>query len=218
MKDGYADSMAQKERIFTYFPFLSPLQKRKYDALYNLYVEWNNRVNLISRKDMDALYRHHVLHSMGVGKALSFVEGTTVLDVGTGGGFPGIPLAILYPKVHFTLVDSIKKKMRAVESIVGALGLDNVRFLHGRVEKKKKKRHEFILSRAVASMEKIIQWTEKNLSKDKKNNRPNGWIFLKGGDLGEEMKNLPFSGKIYNMADFFSEPFFDTKKIVHIYP
>ena len=172
--------------ILKYFPNLTEEQKEKFSKLESLYFEWNEKINVISRKDMDSLYERHVLHSLGIAKVMSFSEGTKVLDIGTGGGFPGIPLAILYPEVEFTLVDSIGKKIKVVEAISQELGLKNVKTIHGRAEKIKDKYH-FVVSRAVTQMPVFLRWLKGKFEKEQINEKHNGVLYLKGGDLAEEL-------------------------------
>jgi len=200
---------------FGYFPLLSANQKDKLSKLKQIYDRWNSMINVISRKDMDNFQVHHVLHSMAIGKIISFMPGTRILDVGTGGGFPGIPLAILFPECEFTLLDSIEKKIRVVSAVAEELELDNVTPLRMRAEDEKTRYH-FVVSRAVTEFQGFVKLTEKNIEKTGNNNLRNGIIYLKGGDLGEEL--APFKNKvtIWNISDFFEEPFFETKKIVYL--
>jgi 16S rRNA (guanine527-N7)-methyltransferase len=209
------------EQLTTYFPSLSAEQQRQFAMLYDLYSEWNSKINVISRKDIDALYEKHVLHSLAVAKFISFRPGTRILDVGTGGGFPGIPLAILFPECEFVLCDSIGKKVHVAEHVSETIGLRNTDFVIGRVEKLNEKFH-FIVSRAVAPMEQLYRWTQHYLITDNQfNARTNGYLLLKGGDLAEEMKELKkLNRKLMieeiNLSTYFSEPFFETKKLVYI--
>lgn len=207
--------------IKDYFPFLTEEQMAQYAQLGSLYQEWNAQINVISRKDIDALYIKHVLHSLGIVSVVRFREslpntpgGTRVLDVGTGGGFPGIPLAIMFPKTHFHLIDSIGKKIKVVDAIVEALGLKNVTAEHGRAEKVKGK-FDFVVSRAVTSMPEFVSWTRNKIRKDSYHQIENGILYLKGGDLTEELKPFPHA-YIYELAQVFDNPFFETKKVVHL--
>lgn len=207
--------------IKDYFPFLTEEQMAQYTQLGSLYQEWNAQINVISRKDIDALYIKHVLHSLGIVSVVRFREslpntpgGTRVLDVGTGGGFPGIPLAIMFPKTHFHLIDSIGKKIKVVDAIVEALGLKNVTAEHGRAEKVKGK-FDFVVSRAVTSMPEFVSWTRNKIRKDSYHQIENGILYLKGGDLTEELKPFPHA-YIYELAQVFDNPFFETKKVVHL--
>jgi len=199
--------------ILKYFPNLTEEQKEKFSKLESLYFEWNEKINVISRKDMDSLYERHVLHSLGIAKVMSFSAGTKVLDIGTGGGFPGIPLAILYPEVEFTLVDSIGKKIKVVEAISQELGLKNVKTIHGRAEKIKDKYH-FVVSRAVTQMPVFLRWLKGKFEKEQINEKYNGVLYLKGGDLAEELVGIRC--EIFQLKKFFEEEFFDTKKVVYI--
>lgn len=203
------------ERIQSYFPKLDEQQVTQFEQLKPLYKEWNEKINVISRKDMDAFYEHHVLHSLAIAKVIRFTPGTTILDVGTGGGFPGIPLAILFPECKFHLVDSIGKKIKVVQEVVEALGLKNVDSTHERAENIKGK-YDFIISRAVTKMPQFITWVRNKISKKQKNGLPNGILYLKGGDLTEEMKDIKSFNEIFNISDFFEGDFFETKKIVYV--
>ena len=197
-----------------HFPDLSPLQIKQFEKLGPLYQEWNAKINVISRKDIDALYEKHVLHSLGIAKVLHFKSGTTVLDVGTGGGFPGIPLAILFPKVQFYLIDSIGKKITVVEAVVEALGLKNVSVRKQQAQAFKQP-VDFVVSRAVTKMEAFVPWVNKNFKNKGKHKLTNGILYLKGGDLTEELAAFPQATQ-YNLSDFFSGDFFETKKVVHL--
>ena len=201
--------------IESYFPELSAQQKEQFSLLQSLYEEWNAKINVISRKDMDNFYIHHVLHSLGIAKVISFMPGTQILDVGTGGGFPGIPLAILYPECQFTLVDSIGKKIRVVNEVKDALGLTNVNAIHDRAENIQGS-FDFIVSRAVTAMPDFIRWTKGKIAKKNQNSLKNGILYLKGGDLSEELSTVKHAIKIYHLNEFFSEEFFETKKVVHV--
>ena len=203
------------EIIFRYFPSLSVDQKNKIASLKPLYEEWNSRINVISRKDIDNFYIHHVLHSLSIARIISFKPGTRILDVGTGGGFPGIPLSILFPSAEFTLLDSIGKKIKVASAVADELKLDNVRFIWKRVEEEKGK-YDFVISRAVMEFTRFVELTTKNLGSGSYNNPANGIICLKGGDLSAELGSLSKSVTIRDIKDFFNEPFFETKKIVYL--
>jgi len=203
------------ERIIHYFPTLSTLQVDQFSKLLNLYTIWNNQINVISRKDLDNFYERHVLHSLGIAKVYSFQPGTTVLDVGTGGGFPGIPLAILFPETTFVLVDSIGKKIKVVNEVATALGLTNVQAHHLRAEQVKGT-FDFVISRAVTAMPVFVEWVKNKIKKGKASDGFSyGILYLKGGDLTEEFKGLPGKFKEYPLSDYFSEDFFETKKVIH---
>ena len=200
--------------IQNYFPDLTTKQLNQFSELKELYTFWNAQINVISRKDIDELYVKHVLHSLGIAKVQSFKSNANILDVGTGGGFPGIPLAILYPDVKFYLVDSIGKKIKVVNEVVTDLQLTNVKATHGRAENVKGK-FDFIVSRAVTNMDDFVKWTRNKVTKKSKHELKNGILYLKGGDLTEELKNFP-KATLFNLSDFFKEDFFETKKVVHI--
>lgn len=202
------------ELIKKYFPDLSNTQIDQFSALSDLYRDWNLKINVVSRKDIDELYLRHVLHSLGIAKVQPFLPGSTILDVGTGGGFPGIPLAILFPEVSFCLVDSIGKKIKVVQEVVQGLGLANVKTINGRVESIDGK-YDFIVSRAVAQMETFVRWVDGKVSLKSRHQLDNGILYLKGGDLSEELAAFP-NANIYPLSDFFNEPFFETKSIVHL--
>ena len=199
--------------INKYFPNLSEEQKTQFQQLETLYKEWNEKINVISRKDIDEFYERHVLHSLGIAKIMEFADGTKVLDIGTGGGFPGIPLAILFPNVEFTLVDSIGKKITVVNAVAESLGLKNVKAYHERAEKIKDKFH-FVVSRAVTQMPVFLRWLKGKFEKEQFNPKHNGVLYLKGGDLGEELAGIKC--EIYHLKDQFEEEFFDTKKVVYL--
>lgn len=200
--------------IKQYFPELSSLQLKQFGQLEQLYREWNAKINVISRKDIDALYVKHVLHSLAIAKVQPFLSGSKVLDVGTGGGFPGIPLAILFPETEFVLIDSIGKKIKVVQAVVESLGLENVRAVHGRAEKVKGE-FDFVVSRAVTQMDEFVRWVRKKIIKKNRHELKNGILYLKGGDLSKELQNFP-NAKQFNIADYFFDPFFETKKVVHL--
>jgi 16S rRNA (guanine527-N7)-methyltransferase len=202
------------EIISKYFTGLTDSQIAQFSRLQELYQDWNLKINVVSRKDIDELYLRHVLHSLGIAKVMEFEPNAKVMDVGTGGGFPGIPLAILFPETQFHLVDSIGKKIKVVNEVSEGLGLDNVTTTHGRVEEVKDT-YDFIVSRAVAQMETFARWTKNKVHKKQRHALKNGILYLKGGDLSEELKNFP-KATIYNLPDFFEEDFFETKKVVHI--
>ncbi|WP_420398869.1 16S rRNA (guanine(527)-N(7))-methyltransferase RsmG [Flagellimonas sp.] len=200
--------------IFNYFTTLTEKQKEHFQALEALYQDWNKKINVVSRKDIDELYLRHVLHSLGIAKIQTFNSGSMVLDVGTGGGFPGIPLAILFPEVQFTLVDAIGKKIRVVQEVVDGLQLDNVKALHTRVEDLEEQ-FDFIVSRAVAAMPTFVRWTKGKIKKDSMHSRKNGILYLKGGDLSEELRPYQ-NAQVFDLKDYFSEDFFETKKVVYL--
>ncbi len=198
-----------------YFPNLTEEQLGQFEDLYALYADWNSKINVISRKDIDNLYLHHVLHSLAIAKILPFTDGSRILDVGTGGGFPGIPLAILFPKAHFHLVDSIGKKIKVAESIAASIGLTNVTFLHDRIENEKQT-FDFVVSRAVMPLADLVRLCKKNVLKTQRNALPNGLICLKGGELEQEIQPYKNSATLYELTEFFNEEFFKTKKAVYI--
>ena len=199
--------------ILKYFPELSSDKIEKFKQLEALYIYWNQRINVVSRKNINELYINHVLHSLAIAKIINFKNKTNILDVGTGGGFPGIPLAILFPDCNFTLVDSIAKKIHVVDSIVNSLKLDNISTSISRVESLNTK-YDFIVSRAVTNMPKFMNLTKGRVIKGGHNSLSNGIIYLKGGNLSEELKNI--KNQIYNISDYFEEDFFETKKIVYV--
>lgn len=200
--------------ILKYFPNLTEEQIEQFSKLQELYKDWNLKINVVSRKDIDELYLRHVLHSLGIAKVMEFNPKTKVMDVGTGGGFPGIPLAILFPETQFHLVDSIGKKIKVVNEVVNGLGLENVTTTHGRVEEVKET-YDFIVSRAVAQMETFHRWIKNKVHKKQNHELKNGILYLKGGDLTEELANFP-KATIYNLPNYFEEDFFETKKVVHL--
>jgi len=202
------------EEILKHFPNLTDVQKEQFQKLDALYHDWNEKINVISRKDIDALYTKHVLHSLGIAKIQSFEPGTYVLDVGTGGGFPGIPLAILFPETRFYLIDVIAKKIKVVQAVADALGLKNVKAEQIRAENVKGD-FDFIVSRAVTNMPDFVSWVKTKIKKQHKHELKNGILYLKGGDLTEELKDFP-KATLYDLADFFEDEFFETKKVVHL--
>lgn len=203
------------ELIRDYFPDLTGEQADRFARLETLYREWNEKINVISRKDMDAFWVHHVLHSLAIARVIRFVPGTRIMDVGTGGGFPGIPLAILFPECRFLLVDSIGKKIKVVEGVREALGLENVTARQTRVEQVEEK-HDFIVSRAVTAFPAFVAWVKGKTLPVSRNPLPNGILYLKGGDFDEEIAPFGSRATVYPIADFFSEPFFETKKVIHL--
>lgn len=209
-----AKKLNNLELIKKYFPELTQEQHDQFAAMQELYKDWNLKINVVSRKDIDELYLRHVLHSLGIAKIQKFKEGANILDVGTGGGFPGIPLAILFPETQFHLVDSIGKKIKVVEEVVMGLELKNVKFTNSRVEEIDG-HYDFIVSRAVAAMPTFVHWVKGKIAKKNKHELKNGIFYLKGGDLTEELE-LYTSAKIYPLSDYFEEDFFETKKVVHL--
>ncbi|MEY3645375.1 MAG: rRNA ((527)-N(7))-methyltransferase [Bacteroidota bacterium] len=203
------------ELIKKYFPEITETQLQQFEQLFPLYVEWNEKINVVSRKDIDNLMLHHVLHSLAIAKFIEFRPGTEILDVGTGGGFPGIPLAILYPECSFLLVDSIGKKIKVVEGVAEGLGLTNVRAEHIRAEDVDQD-FEFIISRAVTRLSPFYYWVRKKISPNHFHTKRNGLILLKGGDLKEEIEELERKTKVVELPSYFQEPFFETKKLVYV--
>ena len=203
------------ELILKYFPDLTPLQVKQFEQLQELYTFWNEQINVISRKDTENFYERHVLHSLGIGKLIQFSDDSKILDIGTGGGFPGIPLAILFPNVHFTLVDSIGKKIKVVNEVALALGLENVIGIHDRAENIKGQ-FDFIISRAVTAMPSFLKWTKGKYAPTQNNDLKNGVLYLKGGDLTEEFQTVQQKYTLYDLENYFNESFFETKKVVHI--
>ena len=201
--------------IITYFPGLSDTQKAQFEALYDLYIDWNSKINVISRKDITNLYEHHVLHSLGLAKFIRFVPETEVMDVGTGGGFPGIPLAIIFPEVRFHLVDSIGKKVKVATEVAKSIGLQNVTTRHCRVEEEKKM-FDFVVSRAVMPLSDLVKIVRKNIKKEQQNVYPNGLICLKGGELEHEILPFKHLAQIEDMKNYFKEEYFATKKVVYV--
>ena len=201
--------------IYSYFPNLSDLQQRQIDALGALYKDWNDKINVVSRKDVEELYERHVLHAMSIALFASFAAGSKVVDVGTGGGFPGIPLAILFPEVQFTLVDSIGKKLKVVNEVAEGLGLQNVTTVHDRIENVTEK-FDFVVSRAVAAMPTFVHWVQHSIKKENKNEVANGIWYLKGGDLTEELAPYQEKVLVYDLHERIPTPFFETKKLVYL--
>ena len=202
------------EAILKQFPDLSDNQILQFQKLQGLYEDWNSKINVISRKDIDELYTRHVLHSLGIAKIIDFRPGSKIMDVGTGGGFPGIPLAILFPEVDFYLIDVIAKKIRVVNEVAAGLGLKNVKAEQKRAELVKQE-FDFIVSRAVTNMPDFVKWVDDKVAKKQNHELANGILYLKGGDLTEELKDFPKATQ-YNLSDFFSDEFFETKKVVHL--
>lgn len=201
--------------IYRYFPNLSETQREQFRLLGDLYPDWNARINVVSRKDIDRLYLHHVLHSLSIAKFIGFVPKTRILDVGTGGGFPGIPLAILFPEVQFHLVDSIGKKIKVVREVASGVGLTNVSADHIRAEQLDEK-YDFVVSRAVTRLVDFYPWVRNKFLKKDKNAVPNGILYLKGGDLQEEIAEAGLQASVYALSDYFDEVFFETKQVVYI--
>ncbi|PXV68184.1 16S rRNA (guanine527-N7)-methyltransferase [Dysgonomonas alginatilytica] len=201
--------------LLKYFPNLTDKQKSQFAALYDLYLDWNSKINVISRKDIENLYIHHVLHSLAIAKVIKFKEGSKILDVGTGGGFPGVPLAILFPESTFLLVDSIGKKIKVATEVSNAIGLTNISFRHCRAEEEKGK-FDFVVSRAVMPLGDLIKIIRKNVSQEQKNPLPNGLICLKGGELEGEISPFRKYAEVDELKNFFDEEFFDTKKAVYV--
>ncbi|WP_417130190.1 16S rRNA (guanine(527)-N(7))-methyltransferase RsmG [Phocaeicola sp.] len=202
--------------ILKYFPNLSEVQQQQFAALYDLYTDWNSKINVISRKDITNLYEHHVLHSLGIAKIIQFRPETNIMDLGTGGGFPGIPLAILFPETHFHLVDSIGKKVKVATEIAHAIGLKNVTTRHCRAEEEKQL-FDFVVSRAVMPLTDLLKIIRKNIRKEEQHNAlPNGLICLKGGELEREVMPVKHQTLIYDLKDYFEEEFFETKKVVYV--
>lgn len=201
--------------IQKYFPHLTELQVEQFAQLDALYNEWNAKINVISRKDIQNLYEHHVLHSLGIAKVVNFKDGTTIMDLGTGGGFPGIPLAILFPNVQFHLVDSVGKKVKVASEVATAIGLQNVKFSHARAEEIKEQ-YDFVVTRAVMPMVDLMKVARKNIHKEQHNAVPNGIIALKGGELAREIASMRNISTVWELSDFFEEDYFKTKKVVHV--
>ncbi|MFN7045799.1 MAG: 16S rRNA (guanine(527)-N(7))-methyltransferase RsmG [Flavobacterium sp.] len=202
------------EAILKQFPDLTDNQILQFQKLQGLYEDWNAKINVISRKDIDELYTRHVLHSLGIAKIIEFRPGSRIMDVGTGGGFPGIPLAILFPEVDFYLIDVIAKKIKVVNEVAAGLGLKNVKAEQKRAELVKQE-FDFIVSRAVTNMPDFVKWVDDKVAKKQNHELANGILYLKGGDLTEELKDFPKATQ-YNLSDFFSDEFFETKKVVYL--
>lgn len=203
------------EQILHYFPTLTEKQKEQFAALDALYRDWNAKINVISRKDIDNLYEHHILHSLGIAKIIRFRPGSSVLDIGTGGGFPGIPLAILFPEVKFHLLDSIGKKVKVAQAVAEAIDLENVRCSHRNVMEDKEK-YDFVVSRAVMQMSDLVKLIRKNVHHEQKNSLPNGVICLKGGDIQSEMRPFKHCCEVWPLSTYFEEEFFETKKVAYV--
>lgn len=202
------------ELIQKYFPDLTETQINQFEALESLYKDWNAKINVVSRKDIDELYLKHVLHSLAISKVIQFKDGSTILDVGTGGGFPGVPLAIMFPNCQFHLVDSINKKLKVINAVCEALEITNIKTTHSRVEAINET-YDFIVSRAVTAMPEFTKWMKGKIAKQQRNNLKNGILYLKGGDLTEELKQYT-NVKAFLISDYFDEDFFDTKKVIYL--
>ena len=207
--------MIMTKIIQKYFPHLTELQVEQFAQLEALYNDWNAKINVISRKDIQNLYEHHVLHSLGIAMVVNFKDGTTIMDLGTGGGFPGIPLAILFPNVQFHLVDSVGKKVKVASEVATAIGLQNVKFSHARAEEIKEQ-YDFVVTRAVMPMVDLMKVARKNIHKEQHNAVPNGIIALKGGELAGEIASMRNISTVWELSDFFEEEYFKTKKVVHV--
>ncbi len=202
------------ELILKYFKNLTKSQQEQFAMLEALYRDWNEKINVISRKDIEALYERHVLHALAIAKVMEFKPGTSVMDVGTGGGFPGIPLAIMFPETRFYLIDSIGKKIKVVQGVADALGLQNVTAEQIRAEKVKEE-FDFVVSRAVTQMPQFVAWVRKKVKEESVHKLPNGILYLKGGDLTEELKDYP-KAQQFSITDFYEEDFYETKKVVYL--
>lgn len=207
--------MTANDTIYPYFPALTEKQRGQFEALDALYRDWNAKINVVSRKDIDSLYLHHVLHSLGIAKVISFRPGTEIMDIGTGGGFPGIPLAILFPECRFHLIDSIGKKVKVAETVAKAIGLENVTAAHRNAIEEKGK-FDFVVSRAVMPAADLVKLVRKNIRREQRNSLPNGLLCLKGGDLAEELAPFAKCCEVWDLAESFKEEFFETKKVVYI--
>lgn len=207
--------MTANDTIYPYFPALTEKQRGQFEALDALYRDWNAKINVVSRKDIDSLYLHHVLHSLGIAKVISFRPGTEIMDIGTGGGFPGIPLAILFPECRFHLIDSIGKKVKVAEAVAKAIGLENVTAAHRNAIEEKGK-FDFVVSRAVMPAADLVKLVRKNIRREQRNSLPNGLLCLKGGDLTEELAPFAKRCEVWDLAESFKEEFFETKKVVYI--
>lgn len=203
------------EIIYKYFPQLSEEQRARIEALEGLYTYWNAMINVISRKDIGNLYAHHVLHSLGIAKVIRFRTGTSVLDVGTGGGFPGLPLAIFFPDVRFTLIDSVGKKVKVASAVATALELPNVEVLHRNVVEERR-RFDFIVSRAVMGIPELVRLVQKNVARQQHNALPNGLLCLKGGDLNGELQHFPHTSEVWKLSDYFKEAYYEGKKVAYV--
>ena len=206
--------MNARDLLLKYFPDMTPLQQERFEAMEALYLDWNSKINVISRNDTGGFYLHHVLHSLAIAKTADFAPGTKIIDVGTGGGFPGIPLAVMFPQCGFTLVDSIGKKIKVASAVASALGLENVTAVNDRVENLSGK-FDFAVSRAVTSMDNFMPLVRGRIIPGGCSTLPNGVLYLKGGDLSSELRNFPKS-RIYNISSFFNEEFFETKRVVYL--
>lgn len=210
----FLQKKVEMDLILKYFPNLTEEQISQFEALEALYKDWNAKINVVSRKDIDELYLRHVLHSLGIAKVMSFSDDSSILDVGTGGGFPGVPLAILFPNCQFHLVDSINKKLKVINAVCEAIGVTNVKTTHSRVEAIDNT-YDFIVSRAVTAMPEFTKWVKGKIAKKQRNRLKNGILYLKGGDLTEELKQYA-TVKAYLLSDYFEEDFFETKKVIHL--
>ncbi len=205
----------ESDILLKYFPTLTKEQQEQFAQLKELYTYWNNQINVISRKDIDLLYERHVLHSLGIAKVMEFLPGENVLDVGTGGGFPGVPLAIMFPDTQFHLVDSIGKKIKVVSEVSSAIGLKNLRASHSRAEEVKEK-FDFVVSRAVTQLKDFYPWVKDKFNKQSKNKLHNGILYLKGGDLTQEIADAGLAVQQFYLKDYFDEDFFETKQVIYV--